>query len=226
MIANYNSRKAADPAPFSASPGTARPGMSTAAMAYTAALNSTTSFIPMTSPTSAISGSIDSPIGGQTLQNGTIPHQRRLALSLCGWNFIQQHGLEEELAHLQSSSQPEKAAALALLHSDVHRWFIFVKCILIFQRTNITGVQQYFNIVGALINFLDENYKMLATVVAGFGLGHSQDSNAVEIWQDLCRSVADDFRQPYLRAMLKFIGSHGDYRSLASLVESRHFKRQ
>lgn len=195
--------------------------ISTAAMAYTSQLNNQTSFIPIT--TSSMPDTLVPSTGQQQPQlpnvglglddvqnpspspanlDETLPlpfpvfdsPQRRQALRVCGWDLTKDT-LETLLDDLEKQNQYEKAAALALFHSNMSR------CI---KSLNEAGRAEYSIISAALAGY--NAYYLTAS-----GAQAEQHANSFQVWQDLCRSVSRQMQHPYLRAMLSFIACGGDF---------------
>lgn len=124
------------------------------------------------------------------------PEQRRLALAISGWDFGGDVGLEAEVTALEKKQEWAKAAGWALFHGE------FERCITALSR----GGQQM---------------KVMGTAVAGYyshaqmALGaqvHEVVANA-GIWKDLCRAMAVELDEPYLRAVFAYV-SNGEWRDV------------
>ncbi|TPX62747.1 hypothetical protein SpCBS45565_g06969 [Spizellomyces sp. 'palustris'] len=126
------------------------------------------------------------------------PH-RTVALLMCGWQFhvkddsIDGDGsadetLEQVLANMEAAGEYEKAAGWALFHSS-----------------SLTRAVQ------ALNASKDERLKLVATALAGYSTVPNNKSGS-KLWQDLCRSLSSELKDPYLRSMFALIASDGDWR--------------
>ncbi|KND02899.1 uncharacterized protein SPPG_01978 [Spizellomyces punctatus DAOM BR117] len=126
------------------------------------------------------------------------PH-RTVALLMCGWQFhvkddssdgdgSADETLEQVLQNMEAAGEYEKAAGWALFHSS-----------------SLTRAVQ------ALNASKDERLKLVATALAGYSTVPSNKSGS-KLWQDLCRSLSSDLKDPYLRSMFALIASDGDWR--------------
>lgn len=108
---------------------------------------------------------------------------RQLCLRVAGWNFeISQ--LEEKLRDLEKKGLYEQAAGWAVFHGDVTR------------------------AVQALAASKSKKHQMMSTAVAGYLAYHNTTVNSP--WRDLCRKMASDLYDPYMKAVFAFI-SDGEW---------------
>lgn len=108
---------------------------------------------------------------------------RQLCLRVAGWNFeISQ--LEEKLQDLQKRGLYAQAAGWAVFHGDVPR------------------------AVEALAASRSQRNQMMSTAVAGYLAYKNTTVNSP--WRDLCRKMATDLDDPYMKAVFAFI-SDGEW---------------
>lgn len=103
---------------------------------------------------------------------------RQLCLRVAGWNF-EFSQLEEKLCELELEGEYEKAAGWAVFHGDVGR------------------------AVQALASSKNERLRIMSTAVAGY-LAY-KDTPGNSPWRELCRKMASELDNPYMRAVFAFI---------------------
>ncbi|KAJ3180188.1 hypothetical protein HDU85_004191 [Gaertneriomyces sp. JEL0708] len=118
-------------------------------------------------------------------------HHRNVALLMCGWSFYasdvnKEEMLEQSLQELVTNGQYEKAAGLALFHSSNPA-----------RAIDVLNASK------------DERLKLVATAFAAYFSAPATSS--AKLWQDMCRSLSAELRDPYLRAMFALIASNGDW---------------
>ncbi|RPA99780.1 hypothetical protein L873DRAFT_1767099 [Choiromyces venosus 120613-1] len=125
------------------------------------------------------------------------PEQRVLALAICGWDFSASE-LDQEIQRLEKEGQYAKAAGWALFHGDIERSI----------KSLSQGGQQM---------------KLMSTAVAGYhshaqsalsstSVNNSNNTNG-NIWKDLCRDMAVELDDPYLRSIFAYV-SNGDWKDV------------
>lgn len=116
--------------------------------------------------------------------------ERRLALSLCGWDFKSAGvHLTEYLYELQAAGQYERAAAVALFNSKIREAIEILSS----QKANkSTGGK------GTTLN-----------VVAMALSGYTEDKKT--LWRDMCRSLCGQMENPYLRSAFAFLTTESDH---------------
>ncbi|KAI5779450.1 hypothetical protein DFH27DRAFT_489165 [Peziza echinospora] len=111
-------------------------------------------------------------------------HARRsLALVVCGWQF-NRSDLENQIRDLERNGEYAKAAGWALFHNDIPR------CIKSLSQGG-------------------DYTKAIATAVAGY-LSHQQSvppTTGGSTWKELCRRMAIDVGDPYLRAIYAYVAN-------------------
>lgn len=179
------------------------------AMAYTAILNNQTSFTPITN--SSMPDQLLSPSTNPTKNDnesylqlpnevnnnlGDLPFAafdntyRRLSLII-----VADDELEITLRKLEKEKRFEKAAALALFHSNLQR------CI---RSLNMSGKSEY---------------KLISTALAGFSVVEEPEStdrtsrpySQSNMWREMCQTMSRELEHPYLRAIFSFISSGGKF---------------
>lgn len=118
--------------------------------------------------------------------------QRRLALAMCGWDFPYKQ-LEPRLQEMERKGQFAKAAGWALFHND------FDRCI----EALMKGGQEM---------------KLISTAVAGYtaqyrGRGSDEKHQGLTTWKELCRTMAVELEDPYLRAIFAFV-ANGEWKDV------------
>ncbi|KAG8827421.1 hypothetical protein FRC19_003219 [Serendipita sp. 401] len=104
--------------------------------------------------------------------------QRRLGLSLVGWNIS-----DEEMGHLIREWEKERSSGRAAC------WAVFMG-----------RVERGIDILG---HSHDERHRLLSAVMAaGFHLQGSQDSTAYVQWRDKCQTLVTRLDDPYCRVLL------------------------
>ena len=58
--------------------------------------------------------------------------------------------------------------------------------------------------------FLDERLMLVAAALAGY-LNVSSENNENSIWKNMCMTLSNDMKDPYLRAIFTLIGSDMDF---------------
>ncbi|KAI8819257.1 uncharacterized protein EV422DRAFT_498169 [Fimicolochytrium jonesii] len=147
------------------------------------------------SPTGSGSSSVRGPEPIFPLKTYTSPY-RDLALLMCGWSFhfppADRDEREDEAGKLQAGGEHEKAAGWALFHGSSLGLALEV-----------------------LKSAKDERLKLVATAIAGYSASRSNGagtSSSSSTWEDLCRSLSSDLKDPYLRAIFALIASNGNWR--------------
>ncbi|PFX28431.1 WD repeat-containing protein mio [Stylophora pistillata] len=115
--------------------------------------------------------------------------ERKLALSLCGWDFKGSGNmLADFLNELQSSGQHERAAAVALFNNKIR------------DAIEILSSQGSNNKIGSKGNMLN--------VVAMALSGYTEEKNA--LWRDMCRALCGQMENPYLRSAFAFLTTEAE----------------
>ncbi|XP_078376457.1 GATOR2 complex protein MIOS-B-like isoform X2 [Oculina patagonica] len=116
--------------------------------------------------------------------------ERKLALSLCGWDFKSAGvPLTEYLKELQASGQHERAAAVALFNNKIK------------EAIAILSSQQANKNIGAKGTTLN--------VVAMALSGYTEEKKT--LWRDMCRSLCGQMESPYLRSAFAFLTTEADH---------------
>ncbi|KAJ7386639.1 hypothetical protein OS493_006624 [Desmophyllum pertusum] len=116
--------------------------------------------------------------------------ERKLALSLCGWDFKSAGvPLMEFLKELQSSGQHERAAAVALFNNKIREAIDILSS----QRANNNTEAR-----GTTLN-----------VVAMALSGYTEEKKT--LWRDMCRSLCGQMENPYLRSAFAFLTTEADH---------------
>ncbi|KAL7273814.1 hypothetical protein RUND412_003305 [Rhizina undulata] len=117
------------------------------------------------------------------------PEQRRMALSIAGWEFSAEGDFEKEYARLEDAREYSKAAGWALFHGNLD------------------------HTIQALSKG-DQQLKLMSTVVAGYRFSlNSTESGSVDSWRKMCRERAKELEDPYLRSIFAFVAA-GDWKDV------------
>lgn len=129
------------------------------------------------------------------------PEQRRLALAICGWDFGASE-LESELQKLEKNGEYAKAAGWAMFHGEIKR------CI----QTLSNGGQQMKVMSTAVAGYYSHAQMAMASPQLGVTASTETAKNA-NIWKELCREMAVELDEPYLRAVFAYV-SNGEWREV------------
>lgn len=115
--------------------------------------------------------------------------ERKLALSLCGWDFKSTGvPLAEFLKELQLCGQHERAAAVALFNNKIREAIDILSSKLTHDNMGARG---------AALN-----------VVAMALSGYTEEKKTM--WRDMCRSLCGQMENPYLRSAFAFLTTEAD----------------
>lgn len=118
--------------------------------------------------------------------------ERKLALSLCGWDFKSAgKPLSEFLEELQTSGQQERAAAVALFNNKIR------DAIKILSSDRLRD------------NSMGGTGTCTLNVVAMALSGYTEEKKT--LWRDMCRSLCGQMENPYLRAAFSFLTAEADH---------------
>lgn len=131
--------------------------------------------------------------------NTRFPEQRRLALAICGWDFSANE-LENELQKLEKNREYAKAAGWALFHGE------FSRCI----QTLSHGGQQMKVMSTAVAGYYSHAQMALSSADSSTNAETAKNAN---IWKELCRAMAVELDEPYLRAVFAYV-SNGEWRDV------------
>nr|XP_058964529.1 GATOR complex protein MIOS-like [Pocillopora verrucosa] len=116
--------------------------------------------------------------------------ERKLALSLCGWDFKSSgNTLADFLNKLQSSGQYERAAAVALFNNKIR------------DAIEILSSQGSNDMKGTKGSSLN--------VVAMALSGYTEEKKT--LWRDMCRSLCGQMENPYLRSAFAFLTTEAEH---------------
>lgn len=129
------------------------------------------------------------------------PEQRRLALAICGWDFGTSE-LENELHKLEENKEYAKAAGWAMFHGEIRR------CI----QTLSNGGQQMKVMSTAVAGYYSHAQMAMSSPHLG-GATSAETAKNANIWKELCRDMAVELDEPYLRAVFAYV-SNGEWREV------------
>lgn len=129
------------------------------------------------------------------------PEQRQLALAICGWDFGTSE-LENELCKLEENKEYAKAAGWAMFHGEIKR------CI----QTLSNGGQQMKVMSTAVAGYYSHAQMAMSSPHLGETASTETAKNA-NIWKELCREMAVELDEPYLRAVFAYV-SNGEWREV------------